>query len=250
LDQLKQMKRHIALVEDDDVIRENYADLLRRESFSVDLFATKESALAGLQIGTTDLVLLDITLNGERDAGFAVCAYIRRLSEMIPIVFLTSHDEEVDRISAFRLGADDYITKDASLEYLIVRLEALFRRHDLLRSKDRDIPLMITPPDNGGDDVFLDEGASSASWRGQRLDLPLTQYWILRELYQHSGQPRLHSDLMRAASIAVEPNTISAHVKAIRDEFRRIDPTFDQIRTERGRGYRWLPREISTGFSG
>lgn len=236
------MKRHITLVEDDDVIRENYAELLRRAGFSVDVFASKETALMGLQTGMTDLVLLDITLNGERDAGFAICAEIRRRSGLLPVVFLTSHDEEIDKISALRLGADDYLTKDVSLEYLIVRLEALFRRYDSLKIHDKDALVANMRLERSTDDVLLDETASSATWRGQRLELPLTQYWILRELYLHAGQPRLHSDLMRAANITVEPNTITAHVKAIRDEFRRIDPGFDQIRTERGRGYRWLPR--------
>jgi two-component system, OmpR family, response regulator len=232
------MNRHIALIEDDEIIRANYTDILSQAGFSVDAYPSKETALVGLLKHPPDLVLLDITLNGERDAGFAICAELRRRSELLPIVFLTSHDTEVDKISGMRLGADDYITKDVSLDYLIVRLEALFRRQESL-AKVRET---VAPPQaETVDDVVFDDVASGARWRGRPLELPLTQYWILRDLYANAGRPRSHADLMRAAKLTVEPNTITAHVKAIRDEFRRIDPSFDRIRTERGRGYRWVP---------
>lgn len=236
------MKRHIALVEDHDDIRENYSDLLRRAGFTVDAYASKEEALIGLQQCAPDLVLLDITLHCEHDAGFAICAELRRNSDILPIVFLTSHADEADKISGLRVGADDYITKDVSMEYLVIRLEALFRRHDaqlqaLAKRAAPPPPSMPLPRNN---EVIFDEITSQATWRGARLTLPLTQYWMLRELCQNAGQPRSHSELMRAARIIVEPNTVTAHMMAIRTEFRRIDPSFDQIRTERGRGYRWV----------
>ena len=235
------MKRHIALVEDHDDIRANYTDLLRRAGFAVDAYATKDEAQIGLSGRIPDLVLLDITLHSEQDAGFAICAELRRRSASLPIVFLTSHADEADKISGLRVGADDYITKDASMEYLVVRLEALFRRHDAqLQALGQQAALSIDTPPNS-DDVVFDDVTSRATWRDARLDLPLTQYWMLRELCHNVGKPRSHTDLMNAAHIVVEPNTVTAHIKAIRDEFCRRDPAFDQIRTERGRGYRWVP---------
>jgi DNA-binding response OmpR family regulator len=117
------MNRRIALVEDDDVLRDNYTDFLSRAGFVVDAYSTKGAALPGILATTPDLVLLNITLHRERDAGFAICAELRRSFDCLPIIFLTSHADEVDKISGLRVGADDYITKDVSLEYLIVRLE-------------------------------------------------------------------------------------------------------------------------------
>jgi two-component system OmpR family response regulator len=229
------MTRRIALVEDDDVILQNYADFLRGSHFEVDTYATKESALQGLQERPPDLAVLDISLNGERDAGFVICAAVRQQYPQLPIVFLTSHDGEVDKISGLRLGADDYLTKDTSMDFLVVRIEALLRRRDAYIQSPSHDPIRVP-----GTELQLDKHALTASWRGGRLDLTLTQFWILAEICREPGQARSHEELMRAASIVVEPNTIVAHIKAIREEFKRVDPVFDAIRTERGRGYRWL----------
>ena len=233
------MERHLALVEDDDVIRANYTDLLRQAGFRVDAYPTKAQALAALTRHLPDIVLLDITLNGERDAGFDICTELRRRAPRLPIVFLTSHDGEVDKISGLRLGADDYLTKDVSIDFLIVRIEALFRRLAAHAA--------VTPVDDSGASkvsvskgLNFDDELSAVSWKGQRLDLPLTQFWMLRELCRQPGRVLSHADLMKAAQVVVEPNTVTAHVKSIRDAFRRIDADFDGIRTERGRGYRWV----------
>jgi two-component system, OmpR family, response regulator len=234
------MKRRVALVEDDDVIRANYSDLLARAGFEVDAYGTKEAAISGTAAQPPELVLLDITMNGERDAGFDICAELRRRSNILPIVFLTSHDGEVDKISGLRLGADDYITKDVSLDYLIVRIETLFKRRDAqlaanLGNSRHDLTTAYV-----GSAIVFNDQLSTVNWNGHRVDLPLTQFWMLRDLYRSGGQVRSHADLMRAAKITVEPNTITAHIKAIRESFREIDSAFDCIRTERGRGYRWV----------
>lgn len=234
------MRRHIALIEDDEVILGNYADFLASLAFEVDRYATKAAALTGLASRPPELVLLDISLNGERDAGYDICAEIRRRAPLLPVIFLTSHDAEVDKISGLRLGADDYITKDVSLEYLAVRIEALFRRRDaygtsLVRSGGASLP------GSGAESIEFDPQRSLVAWRGRQLELTLTQFWILQELCRAPGRTSSATDLMRAAKLQVAPNTIAAHVKAIRDAFLRVDPGFDRIRTERGRGYRWIP---------
>lgn len=227
-------------MEDDDIIRANYADLLRGAGFAIDAYGTKESALEGIAKQTPELVLLDITMNGERDAGFDICAVLRRNSAILPIVFLTSHDGDVDKISGLRLGADDYITKDTSLDYLVVRIEALFKRRDAQVSASRPFALPAANSSVSSSLIVFDDQASIVTWKGRRVDLPLTQFWILRDLWNNAGQSRSHDQLMRAAKIVVEPNTITAHVKAIRKAFLEFDATFDGIRTERGRGYRWV----------
>lgn len=232
------MSRHVALVEDDQVILDNYGDFLLGLGFNVDKYSSKTAALNGLVNRTPELVLLDVSLNGERDAGFAICADIRRHSPLLPIIFLSSHDADVDRISGLRLGADDYITKDVSLDFLVVRIEALFRRRDTYAaiSTDRSNP----PPAEESSDIEFDLRRSTVKWRAMLVDLSLTQFWILHELCRSPGHARTTNDLMRAANLTVEPNTIAAHIKAIRSAFLEIDPRFEGIRTERGRGYRWL----------
>jgi two-component system, OmpR family, response regulator len=232
------MQRRIAYVEDDDIIRTNYTEILSEEGFDVSAYATKEDAIDAFRKGLPDLALLDVSLHGERDAGYQVCSELRRLSNEVPIIFLTSHDGEIDRISGLRVGADDYITKDSSINYIIVRIEALFRRLEAVRSAYSHTCESDTKGDASG--ISLDDVFSTVFWRGTKIDLPLTHFWIVKDISTNPGKVRSHRDLMKAANIVVEPNTITAHVKAIRDAFTVVDPDFKSIRTERGRGYRWV----------
>lgn len=231
------MQRKIAYVEDDAVILENYTELLRDESFDVTPYSTKEEAISAFQEKLPDLVLLDVSLHGERDAGYHICSELRRLSDDLPIIFLTSHDGEIDKISGLRLGADDYITKDASIGYIVVRIEALFRRLAAVRGNASQLK---NSPEICLGDLRMDEQSSCVFWKDKRLDLSLTHYWIVRELCSPDGLVKTHRDLMKAANIVVEDNTITVHVRAIRKAFTAIDPEFDCIKTERGRGYRWI----------
>jgi two-component system OmpR family response regulator len=233
------MSRHIALIEDDQVILANYGDFLAGLGFEVDRYSSKASALQGLASRSPELVLLDVSLNGERDAGFTICADIRRHTPLLPVIFLSSYYDEVDRISGLRLGADDYIRKDESLDFLVVRIEALFRRRDAYTTAPPGIS--DPPPTHERLTIHFDLERSTVTWRSTLVDLSLTQFWILHELCRSPGQAKTTNDLMRAAKLTVEPNTIAAHIKAIRSAFLQIDPHFDRIRTERGRGYRWLP---------
>ncbi len=231
------MSRRIAYVEDEDTIRVKYAQALRDEGFSVTAYASRQEAMDALSKELPDLAILDVSQAGDRDAGYQLCTEIRRMSGVIPIIFLTSRQSEVDKISGFRLGADDYISKDASIEYLVVRIEALLRRVEAIR--DTGASESDSAQDNGRS-LTLDEQYSVAHWRGKHIDMPLTQFWILRELSVNPGKVRSHRELMKAASLMVEPNTIAAHVKSIRRAFTVEDPAFNCIRTERGRGYRWV----------
>jgi two-component system OmpR family response regulator len=231
------VKRTIAYVEDEDQTRESYAGQLRREGFEVVAYANKDEAIAGFRRALPDLALLDVAHEGDRDAGYQVCTELRRISSEVPIIFLTHRHGEIDRISGLRLGADDYISKEASLEYIVIRIETLIRRLEAVRSSGSG----ERQDKSGNDDLVLDDTYSTVFYKGSQVDLPLTQFWILRELCQHPGEVRSHRELMKAASIVVEPNTIAAHVKAIRQTFTCLDPEFQCIRTERGRGYRWIP---------
>ena len=230
------MKRKIAYLEDLDDTRAHFAEQLQREGFEVAAYASKEAAIEGLRQELPDLALLDVAHENDRDAGYQVCAELRSISSEVPIIFLTHRHGEIDRISGLRLGADDYISKDASMEYIVIRIEALIKRLEVVRGaavREQDEPRV---PEG----IALDETYSTVYWKGSRVDLPLTHFWILRELCMNPGVVRSHRELMKAASIVVESNTIAAHVKSIRRSFVDLDPQFACIRTERGRGYRWV----------
>ena len=230
------MGHRIAYVEDDPVILKNYTEILSDEGFEVTGYQTREEAIAAFREHLPDLALLDVSLQGERDAGYQVCRELRRLSENLPIIFLTSHDGEIAKISGLRLGADDYITKDASIDYILVRIETLFRRLEAVREA------AVRPDDQAMvlGDLRLDEQFSRVYWKGVDLTLSLTHYWLVQELCDHPGRVRSHRELMKACNIVVEANTITAHIIAIRKAFTAVDPDFSGIRTERGLGYRWV----------
>lgn len=233
------VNKKIILVEDDEATREGYAEILRDTGFHVDAFGDRDTALTQCKLSLPDLAILDVTLHGERDAGFELCKQLRNLAPTLPIIFLTSHDSDIDRISGLRLGADDYLVKTVSLDYLVVRIETLLRRADVwanyaqagATSERRTIVL---------GSLELEPEQLRAFWQGQPVDLNLTQFWMVKALVEEPGRLKTFSELMSAANIVVEPNTVVAHVKHIRDRFLRVDNSFDRIKNERGRGYRWL----------
>ena len=227
------MARRIAIVEDDPAIRENYADVLRRQGYEVAAFADRTEALKAIRTRLPDLALIDIGLAGEVEGGFALCRELRALSSTLPIIFLTARDGDLDTVSGLRMGADDYLTKDISFPHLLARIAALFRR----------IEVMGSPP--SAEDV-LERGQLSlnlkrmeAHWSGQRVELTLTEFWIVHALAKFPGHVKDRDALMRDASITVDDSTITSHVKRIRRKFAALDPQFDSIQSVYGLGYRW-----------
>ncbi len=235
------MNRQVALVEDDDVIRENYAEILADEGFNVVPLRDRDEALKHFQRELPDVAILDIGLNGDRDGGFRLCADLRRLSVTMPIIFLTSRDEEIDRISGIRVGADDYITKDIGINYLMVRIDALLHRiQSLTQFKKSDSEAEDADPTLICGSLEIDLVRLLAFWKSKPVDLSLIQLWIVKELASNVGEIKNYNKLMRAAHTCVEPNTISAHIKTIRDQFRSLEADWDCIKTERSAGYRWI----------
>src|SRR5690606_5216162 len=116
------MARRIAIVEDDAAIRENYADVLRRQGYEVATYADRPRALAAIPGRLPDLALIDIGLADEAAGGFALCRELRAASPRLPIIFLTARDGDLDTVSGLRMGADDYLTKDISLPHLLARI--------------------------------------------------------------------------------------------------------------------------------
>lgn len=226
----------ILFVEDNDVLRNNIADLLSSEGFTVREFPSGNGVLDAIDMGGVDLVLLDVGLGPDSEAGLMICREIRRRSPVLPIIFFTSHDNDYDKISGMRIGADDYVTKNESLSYLVVRIKALLRRLEIAKQNTNQPASTLK---HGS--LTLDMNEMRAYWREDPIDLTLTQFWLLHALAAQAGRVRNHDELMTAAKLRrVEPNTIAAHIKAIRSRFQQRDADFSCIKTERGKGYRWM----------
>jgi len=231
------MRCTVGLVEDDDVIRENYADFLRARGFGVQAFGDRTSALDSFRLDMPDVAVLDVALGEERDGGLLLCSDIRRFSQTLPVIFLTCHDNEVDRITGLRVGGDDYLSKESSFEFLAVRIETLLeRREAVLRGDANDGPstqLIVG-------DLTIDLQKAAVTWRGEPVQLSLTQYWMVLALASAQPKPKSAGELMETAKISVASNTVAVHIRAVRGRFMAVDPEFDAIRTERGHGYRWV----------
>ena len=227
------MSRQIAIIEDEQHIAENYRDTFSKHGFKVTLYSDKAKALAGLADRLPDLVIIDIGLGDDHEAGFEICQSLRARSKTLPIVFLTARDNEIDEISGFRLGADDYMSKDIKLHHVIARVNALFRRVAAYKSlNDSDAEIV-----NG--DVRINKDRMSVSWQDQVIDLSVTEFWIVKALAGRPGHVKSKDALMKAANVVCEDNTITSHIRRIRTKFKAVDPGFKQIETMHMAGYRW-----------
>jgi two-component system OmpR family response regulator len=224
--------RRIVIVEDDAAIRANYAEALKRHGYEVSAYAGRREAMEALRSRLPDLAIIDIGLGDEAEGGFALCRELRALSPQLPIVFLTAHDSDFDIVSGLRLGADDYLTK-VSLPHLMARIGALFRRVDALM-ETKPVEERIV---RGA--LELDLKRFSATWKGSRVELTLTEFWIVHSLARHPGHVKNRDQLMRDAELVVDDATVTSHVKRVRAKFLAADPAFDGIETAYGLGYRW-----------
>ncbi len=228
------MKKTIAIVEDEPAIRDNYAAAFTREGYAVRTYASRPLALQAFTSRLPDLVVIDISLGDEPEGGYELCRELRARSAELPIIFLTARDSELDAVSGLRLGADDFLTKDLSLAHLLARVNALFRR-----------VAALTRPDDGTQTVqrgalTLDGERLQVQWNGQVVLLSLTEFWIVHAIARHPGHVKNRQQLMDAASVVLDDNTITSHVKRIRRKFQAVDPAFDAIQTVYGMGYRWV----------
>jgi len=227
------MAKSIVIVEDDKDIRENYIDLFTRQGYAVKGYADKQSAEKAFKGNLPDLVILDIGLDDEPDGGFDLCRQLRSESSLLPIIFLTARDADIDQVSGLRLGADDYLTKDISLHQLLARVSSLFRRVDAIRdnsSNDKTVEV---------DQLALNMDRLEAKWADKDLDLTVTEIWILNSLVQHPGHVKSRDQLMKAADTYVDGGTITSHIKRLRKKFLAVDSEFDLIESVYGAGYRW-----------
>jgi len=228
------MKKLIAIVEDEPAIRDNYAAAFTREGYAVRTYGNRAAAMAAFAARLPDLAIIDISLEDEPEGGFELCRQLRGLSAELPIIFLTARDSELDAVSGLRLGADDFLTKDLSLAHLSARVNALFRRIDALRRPREDTQVIRRGP------LTIDPERMQVQWDGKVVLLSLTEFWIVHALAKHPGHVKNRQQLMDAANVVLDDNTITSHIKRIRRKFQVFTPGFDGIQTVYGMGYRWV----------
>jgi two-component system OmpR family response regulator len=227
------MKKLIAIVEDEPAIRDNYAAAFQRQGYSVRAYGNRPEALEAFRARLPDLAVIDVGLKDEPEGGFELCRELRSMSAELPIIFLTARDSELDAVSGLRLGADDYLTKDLSLTHLLARVTALFRRIDALTQPAQRDQILARGK------LRLDTDRLQANWADQPLGLTLTEFWIVHALAKNPGHVKNRQQLMDAANVVLDDNTITSHIKRVRRKFQAIEESFENIETMYGMGYRW-----------
>ena len=202
------VKKHIAIVEDEPALRDNYAAALARHGYQVKTYGNRKPAMQASPRACRTSPSSTFRWRTRPRAASTCAASLRALSAELPIIFLTARDSELDAVSGLRLGADDFLTKDVSLPHLAARVAALFRRIDALRR-----------PQNAADDVAARGAARSTArrmqttWNGAPVTLSLTEFWIVHALARNPGHVKNRQQLMDAANVVLDDSTITSHVK-------------------------------------
>ncbi|MFP6814843.1 MAG: response regulator transcription factor [Pseudomonadales bacterium] len=230
------MAKTIAIVEDDPDQRANYVDAITMKGYQVTSYASREEALEGFDRALPDLVILDIILGEEVDAGFQLCRDLLARAPSLPVIFLTERINEIDKISGLRLGAWDYLPKPISLDYLAERISSLLRINEV-RAENKETESASAKKIG---DLSLDQEALIISWQGTRIDLSGTEFRMLAKLVRMPGHAVSYETLMNATMQSlVTNNTINTHMRNIRKKFEKVDKDFSNIKSEYGFGYRW-----------
>lgn len=228
----------VALVDDERSIRDTVGMALRREGYRVEAWADGLEAWEAFERGLPDVAILDILM--PRMDGLELCRRLRARSEALPILFLTSKDEELDRVLGLELGADDYLVKPFSLRELVARVRVLFRRLALARGaapsgEPRARVLRAGP-------LVLDSDRHEARWGEEPLRLTVTEFRVLRSLARHPGHVKTRDQLLAEAypeDAYVADRTVDSHIKRLRRKLEAADPAADPIETVYGLGYRF-----------
>ena len=231
------MKQSIALVDDDRNILTSVSMALETEGFEVRTFTDGASALQGLTSNPVDLAVLDIKM--PRMDGLELLTKLRSHSNM-PILFLTSKDDEVDELLGLKIGADDYIKKPFSQRLLLERIRTILRRHATVEATNDESKEVDATLIRG--DLTLDSSRHLCAWKHKAVELTVTEFLIVKALAARPGYVKSRDQLMDAAygeHIYVDDRTIDSHIKRLRRKFKAIDDEFGQIETLYGIGYRY-----------
>ncbi|MGB0498490.1 MAG: response regulator [Rubricella sp.] len=226
---------NIALVDDDRNILTSVSMALEAEGFSVKTYTDGASAYQALSTAPADLAVLDVKM--PRMDGMELLRRLRQKTDM-PVIFLTSKDEEIDEVLGLRMGADDYVRKPFSQRLLIERIRAVLRRRDARAAEDT--PDADSVMVRGS--LTMDNRRHLVTWKGASVSLTVTEFLILEALAQRPGFVKNRDQLMDAAyddQVYVDDRTIDSHIKRIRKKLRAVDDEFSSIETLYGVGYRY-----------
>ena len=227
----------IALVDDDRNILTSVAMTLEAEGFEVETYNDGQAALDGFNKRMPDIGVFDIKM--PRMDGMDLLQRVRQKSSM-PVIFLTSKDEEIDEVLGLRMGADDYVKKPFSQRLLVERIRALLRRQEALAGEvieeTEETKVMIRG------ELVMDPLRHAVKWKGKDVSLTVTEFLLLQALAQRPGFVKSRDQLMDVAyddQVYVDDRTIDSHIKRLRKKMRNTDDTFSAIETLYGIGYRY-----------
>ncbi|MBI2254548.1 MAG: response regulator transcription factor [Proteobacteria bacterium] len=228
------MPQTIALVDDDRNILTSVTITLEAEGFAVRTYSDGAEALRGLTQQPVDLAVLDIKM--PRMDGMELLEKLRKTSSL-PVIFLTSKDDEVDELMGLRMGADDYIKKPFSQRLLIERIRSILRREESRNTTGQtaEAAMMRGP-------LMMDPTRHLCTWDGQPIELTVTEFLLLKALAQRPGHVKSRDQLMDSAygeNIYVDDRTIDSHIKRLRKKFKAVIGEFNHIETLYGVGYRY-----------
>jgi two-component system, OmpR family, response regulator ChvI len=231
----------ITLIDDDENIVASVSLALESHGHQVKAYYDGASGLAALESDPPDMAILDVKM--PRMDGMEVLRRLRQTTDL-PVIILTSKDDEIDEILGFNLGADDYIHKPFSQRLLIERVKAVLRRGRENEDAAGNASAAASKAIRRGR-LTLDPARHDCLWDGKPVKLTVTEFLLLQALAQRPGFVKSRDNLMDAAyddQVYVDDRTIDSHVKRMRKKFRQVDPEFDSIETLYGVGYRY--REV------
>ena len=229
----------IALVDDDRNILTSVSIALENEGYRVETYTDGASALEGLQSSPPHLAIFDIKM--PRMDGMELLRRLRQKSDL-PVIFLTSKDEEIDELFGLKMGADDYIRKPFSQRLLVERVRAILRRGAPREAGAK--PGVAASPESSLErgQLVMDQERHTCTWKTKPVTLTVTEFLILHALAMRPGVVKSRDALMDAAydeQVYVDDRTIDSHIKRLRKKFREVDGEFDAIETLYGVGYRY-----------
>ncbi|MDQ7080934.1 MAG: response regulator transcription factor [Paracoccaceae bacterium] len=227
----------IALVDDDRNILTSVSMTLEAEGYDVVTYNDGQAALEGFSKKYPDIAVLDIKM--PRMDGMDLLHRIRQKSDM-PVIFLTSKDDEIDEILGLRMGADDYVRKPFSQRLLVERIRAILRRQEALAKDAEGTGEEAQLIERGS--LVMDPLRHSVTWKGKNVNLTVTEFLLLQALAQRPGFVKSRDQLMDVAyddQVYVDDRTIDSHIKRLRKKMRAVDPDFSSIETLYGIGYRY-----------
>jgi two-component system response regulator ChvI len=228
----------IALVDDDRNILTSVAITLEAEGFEVETYNDGQAALDAFNKKMPDMAVFYIKM--PRMDGMDLLQRVRQKSKM-PVIFLTSKDDEIDEVLGLRMGADDYVKKPFSQRLLVERIRALLRRQDAISGDANGVEVEETKLMVRGN-LTMDPLRHSVSWKGQDVSLTVTEFLLLQALAQRPGFVKSRDQLMDVAyddQVYVDDRTIDSHIKRLRKKMRTVDNDFSAIETLYGIGYRY-----------